>query len=140
MIMKIVKTFYWFLDFLNHLWILKEQAPLYYFNIWFMISYLFVFVCLFVCLFVLAVSVSLDQITGHGVPLPDGDQPMTTFQITQCLQNYNYLGPNNVWYLQYILFVLGKKDLYRRVWNYAISRLKTHQPLYLHDVQSMKGN
>ncbi|XP_072033712.1 uncharacterized protein [Amphiura filiformis] len=88
----------------------------------------------------IALLIRQDNLTGDGAILTGQDgKPPELLKLIECLEVNNYLDANNVWYLQYLLRQLRKKDLYDQVWRYAVRRFKKHETLYLHEPSSVKG-
>ena len=64
----------------------------------------------------------------------------TTEDLLELMESYNLLGIRNVWFLQYLLYLVRNRTLYKMVFEYAARRLKHSQAFFVYEPKDISGN
>ena len=75
-----------------------------------------------------------------GIPKDFIENINNTEKLLDCMEEFHYLGSTNLWFLQYLLYCVGNRHLYKQVLEFAVERLKTSTPLlYVYDPKEIPG-
>ena len=75
----------------------------------------------------------------HGIPRESVNNIRTAMDLLVCMEQYKYLGPQNTWLLQNLLYRVGSKPLYRKVYEYATKRFKDWNTLHVYEPSEIQG-
>ena len=63
----------------------------------------------------------------------------TNMDLLDCMEEFNLLSPINTWFLQYMLYRVGSKPLYKQVYEYATTHLKSLNVLHVYEPKEIPG-
>ena len=82
---------------------------------------------------------SSDTQSKLGIPREEVERIETIKELLWCMERYNYLSSTNTWLLQYLMYRVGNRPLYKKVFEFTGRRLKPSQALFVCEPNEIQG-
>ncbi|XP_072047357.1 uncharacterized protein [Amphiura filiformis] len=80
-----------------------------------------------------------DTTSKLGIPRNAIEDIDDKWVLLKCMEKFNYLSSSNTWFLQYLMYVVGNRKLYKLVFNYKTEQLVSASALYVYEPSDIQG-